>query len=127
MPQARHSGCLLCTTPAQHPCNTHHTPHHAGNLINYGGSVDVALWTTNVPAPGAQYATGTRPDGAPAYTLYDPTGESTRGLPQPRYGELKNFGYVPKPGQVGWCTCRVRGRLCGCVAVGSTAARCFTA
>jgi hypothetical protein len=25
-------------------------------------------------------------------------GESTRGLPSPQYGELKNFGYVPKPG-----------------------------
>jgi hypothetical protein len=25
-------------------------------------------------------------------------GESTRGLPAPQYGELKNFGFVPKPG-----------------------------
>lgn len=74
-----------------------------GNLVNYGGSVDVTLWTTNVPAPGQQYVTGTKPDGTPSYMSYDPTGESTRGLPQPRYGELKNFGYVPKPGQVRMC------------------------
>lgn len=26
-------------------------------------------------------------------------GASTQGLPPPQYGELKNFGYVPKPGQ----------------------------
>lgn len=26
------------------------------------------------------------------------TGETTRGLPQPQYGELRNFGYAPKPG-----------------------------
>ena len=72
----------------------------AGNLVNYGGSVDVSLWTTQVPAPSAQYVTGTKPDGSPSYMSFDPSGESTRGLPQPRYGELKNFGYVPKPGQV---------------------------
>lgn len=72
----------------------------AGNLVNYGGSVDINLWTTQVPAPGAQYVTGTKPDGTPSYMSYDPTGETTRGLPQPRYGELKNFGYVPKPGEV---------------------------
>lgn len=30
---------------------------------------------------------------------YRRTGETTRGLPAPQYGELKNFGYVPKPGQ----------------------------
>jgi len=78
----------------------------SGNLVNYGGSVDVNLWSTNVPAPSSQYITGTKPDGSPSYMVYDPTGESTRGLPQPRYGELKSFGYVPKPGQVGvYCPC----------------------
>jgi hypothetical protein len=31
--------------------------------------------------------------------LHQPNaGESTRGLPAPQYGELKNFGFVPKPG-----------------------------
>lgn len=82
------------------PCTYLTPPPRAGNLVNYGGSVDHNLWTTNVPAPSAQFITGTKPDGSPSYMLYDPTGESTRGLPQPRYGELKNFGYVPKPGQV---------------------------
>ena len=72
----------------------------SGNLVNYGGSVDVNLWMSQVPAPGQQYVTGTKSDGSPQYMVYDPNGESTRGLPQPRYGELKNFGYVPKPGQV---------------------------
>lgn len=62
--------------------------------------MDHQLWTTNVPAPSAQLVTGTKPDGSPSYMSYDPTGATTRGLPQPRYGELKNFGYVPKPGEV---------------------------
>eukprot|EP00775_Hariotina_reticulata_P009864 gene9864-10022_t len=70
-----------------------------GNLVSYGGSVDVSLWTTQVPAPGQRWVTGTQADGTPKYTSYDPTGASTAGLPQPQYGELKNFGYVPKPGK----------------------------
>lgn len=40
----------------------------------YGGSVDVSLWTAQVPAPGQRWVTGTQTDGTPQYTSYDPTG-----------------------------------------------------
>jgi hypothetical protein len=79
--------------------------------------VDHNLWTTNVPAPSAKFITGTKPDGSPSYMLYDPNGESTRGLPQPRYGELKNFGYVPKPGQVCCAAVSESGRCRACGAM----------
>ncbi|WIA37933.1 hypothetical protein OEZ86_001310 [Tetradesmus obliquus] len=69
-----------------------------GNYVLAGGGVDVALWSSQVLPPSQQFVTGTRPDGSPSYASYDPTGESTRGLPAPQYGELKNFGFVPKPG-----------------------------
>ncbi|KAF6253115.1 CAP domain-containing protein [Scenedesmus sp. NREL 46B-D3] len=70
-----------------------------GNFVLAGGGVDFALWTSQVLAPAPQFMTGTKPDGSPSYASYDPTGDSTRGLPAPAYGELKNFGYAPKPGK----------------------------
>ena len=54
-----------------------------------------ADWRYQVPAPLPQY----RDAATGGWLRYDPTGEMDRLYPAPKYGELKDFAAVPKPGQ----------------------------
>jgi hypothetical protein len=86
--------CMLALLPG---FPTHPHSLHAVCCTHAAGNDASKSYPEEVPAPSEQWVK-TDANGQRSWVLYDPTGETDKFWPQPRYGELRDFAAVPRPG-----------------------------